>query len=527
MPFAQASVRELVSAATLDRGVRLRGELRDRMEYCFGTCLGDVRLHFSEGSRIANERLGSLAFAVDGHVCFRPGFDESLGSAFTAVLAHEMAHVVQKRLRGNDAVGERAPSALLEREAMRSTAQVQGGEGVSPLTPDLWEGPRCWDIEGHYYTIFAVALVAGLPLRDAARVAFFAQFPDQVKELDAIPAGTGWIEGYGQFTLLDMAVNVMMTEYWAVEHSGAFVHKHTGWAWTNYLTDPWIREYWDNQLLGAVQYCQHHWEIQTGLHSLTGRDAEQETIFRTQKLDHLQPDTFEFGLAIHAYGDSFAHRVACKPPVMYAAPAGHFCKGHAADMINCRKDDYRRYAYGLLEIFSRRWQTPKLTVERAKEFSQAIDNVCGLTNPCNQIELLLNLADDAWHVSPYFETEAPRLQSVHTSIASWIWRPAADSVPWIDFQKESGVFGKPDKSWMELDLAHDTYVQSGYQCAKVWCDGARLAGMPAFNDQLYIDNLIHSEAMKMFDLPQFYGQIPADEERRNSRLFMPKLREYR
>jgi hypothetical protein len=506
--------RQLVSAATSDIGLQLEGQTRALMEHCFETKLDHVRLHFSEASGEANRAFGSLAFAVDGHICLLPEFETSGGEAYTRVLAHEIAHVIQKKLGIGDRRDRGASARVLEREAERAAAQVLCGERVLRLTPDGSKAPRCWDIEGHYYTILWVALEAGLSLKDACRVAFFAQFPDQVKELDAIPEGFHWVERYGEFT----ALNTMMGEYWVYEKLSALSEQAFG----SSKAAPWIREYWENQMLEVVEHCQHNWEIQAGLHSLTGRDAEEETTKRKNILDHIkQPDTFEFGLAVHAYGDSFAHRVACNPPVMYAAPLGHALKGHAADMINRRRSDYSRYAFALLDLFKTRWGTVGPHGPEVLELNNKIDRISGLTNPAVQIDLLVKLADDAWKLGPHYESEKSHLRyhGIDPHVGAWIWRPAADSVPWIDFQRtEAGTFGGRGKSWLNIDLSTDTNVKTASRCASVWCEGARLAGMPAFNDELYLDNLAKAKVLGWFSMPQYEGQVPEDEERRKSQI---------
>ena len=86
----------IVQAATADPGSGFDSSLRSMMEDGFGVNLRHVRLHSTPESLAANRALRSLAFVVDGHICLRPGFDASLGPIFPCVLAHELAHVMQK-----------------------------------------------------------------------------------------------------------------------------------------------------------------------------------------------------------------------------------------------------------------------------------------------------------------------------------------------------------------------------------------------------------------------------------------------
>jgi hypothetical protein len=83
-------------------------------------------------------------------------------------------------------------------------------------------------------------------------------------------------------------------------------------------------------------------DIQEGLHALTGRDAEVETRYRAEILLRTPIRSMEFGLGIHAYGDSFAHRQMNGDGKMYIGPRGHL--DHAieedpkADLTRC--NDY-------------------------------------------------------------------------------------------------------------------------------------------------------------------------------------------
>jgi hypothetical protein len=42
--------------------------------------------------------------------------------------------------------------------------------------------------------------------------------------------------------------------------------------------------------------------------------------------------------------------------------------------------------------------------------------------------------------------------------------------------------------------------------------------MPAFNDELYLDNLAKAKVLGWFSMPQYEGQVPEDEERRKSQI---------
>jgi hypothetical protein len=94
---------------------------------CFGADLDDIRIHRSAASDSLNRASGSLAFAVDNHIGFKTGFDESYGELFLCGLAHELVHVLQKR-RARKASKQTLGSAwVLEEEADRIACEVLRG----------------------------------------------------------------------------------------------------------------------------------------------------------------------------------------------------------------------------------------------------------------------------------------------------------------------------------------------------------------------------------------------------------------
>jgi hypothetical protein len=100
--------------------------------------------------------------------------------------------------------------------------------------------------------------------------------------------------------------------------------------------------------------------IQQGLHSLTGELAELETLKRLAILLNADPRKIDFGLAIHAFGDSFAHR---NGEYMYKGPTGHGPDGHEPDLIGApRAALYERYVRLLYQAallkFPERQQRP-------------------------------------------------------------------------------------------------------------------------------------------------------------------------
>ena len=356
--------KQLIDAAIQEQGSPIDPCLLPRIESSFETSFRDVRLHCSPASQAANKALGSLAFTVDEHICFSPEIlkpeiasaradSQSVHSvSFVYLLAHELAHVVQKR-RGKQRVGStrREPAEEhLEREACMLAIRALRGERVEHVTPDTSPAPRLYGPAGHYYTALWTCLAVGFDLDIAQKSAFYTQLPDQVKELDATAAGISMVESAGE------------------------------------LTAPTINPI--GKAIAARDIWQE-WVVQTGLHSLTGESATSETQTRTDTLRTLKPGTLEFGLGIHAYGDSFAHRDLETGTYMYSPVLGHSVEKahhidpHNPDKIEMRRPLYKDYGsqlYKLLSAMSAR----KAWVD-ADQFSTDLDGVSALQGEDKQI----------------------------------------------------------------------------------------------------------------------------------------------
>jgi hypothetical protein len=284
----------------LDRGTRLF------MEHGFGEDFRDVTVAVYRGGDPPGPPAWTIADRI--HIAERWYAPETaLGRH---VLAHELAHVVQKR---RPMAGQ--PSRLaIEAEAQAAANRVGAGGRFTCSLADHPAQPRAWGVAGHYYTSYFVLLAAGVDHPTAAQMAFYAQMPDQVDELDATERG---IDFFNQGEAMGMA--------------GGF--NPVGM---------------NQQVLDL--------NVQMGLHSLTGRDSAEETELRRARLAAADFGSFEFGLAIHPYGDSFAHRMVDKPSKMYMAPLGHAVEKingrdpHCPDYIQQRPALYREYAQGLYDI---------------------------------------------------------------------------------------------------------------------------------------------------------------------------------
>lgn len=273
----------------LHRREYLPDALRQRLERGFAVDLSAVRVHRCRTARRLTEKLGTVACAVDGAIFLGADVPDM-------VLAHEVVHLLQARLPGAGRV------AAAEAEAHHLAARALAGLPCRVAVPADAAQPLRWEEAGHYYTVYYVALACGLPNDDAMRIAFWTQFPDEVSELDAVKAG------------FDMPRA-------ARDQVGAWLYEDTG-----------IRESIEQFVVGlnndivnamglpgghmtyvkAEPYkdLQVNLDVQRGLHCLTGANWDDETSRRawaSGKAD-LSDGYFEFGMSLHCFGDSYAHR---------------------------------------------------------------------------------------------------------------------------------------------------------------------------------------------------------------------------
>jgi Domain of unknown function (DUF4157) len=104
----------------LGAGQPLEGGVRTRMEGAFGHDFSAVRVHTGAHAASMSDRLGARAFTVGTNVAFAAGEYKPGSLVGDALLAHELAHVVQQGSSGGPAAEETA----LERDADASAASV-------------------------------------------------------------------------------------------------------------------------------------------------------------------------------------------------------------------------------------------------------------------------------------------------------------------------------------------------------------------------------------------------------------------
>ena len=108
---------------SLGIGRSLDGDARRRMESVYGASFGNVRIHTDASSAALAERFNARAFTVGEHVAFGPGEYQPGTIAGDALIAHELAHVVQQSAASEIAAPTRwsdSASSRLEHDADRA-----------------------------------------------------------------------------------------------------------------------------------------------------------------------------------------------------------------------------------------------------------------------------------------------------------------------------------------------------------------------------------------------------------------------
>jgi hypothetical protein len=356
-----------------DSGETIEPALRRDMENLFGADFTGIRVHCSDAAAVATALIGGKACTDGRDIFFRRGMYRPETARGRLLLAHELAHVVQKQ-RGRQvrtANGRSPGTARLEREAYIAAHRVLRKQPANALSADPSTDLRAWGEAGHYYTVYWVALACGWPNNHAQRLAFYAQMPDQVIELDAIPQG---FTAIGPSGLGEDAYNFAFKGGFRAapleDHQLILaVPDDAPWyrpAKLNHSTDqytPYSRERPTLYISpGGVHYSSD--DVQMGLHCLTGEESNMETTKRADRIRRLPLDDFtrpvtslsverqlcDLGLALHAYGDSFAHRDLHNPMQMYLAPLGHGFHGSQPDYIYEHRQFYVQYGLGMYRL---------------------------------------------------------------------------------------------------------------------------------------------------------------------------------
>jgi len=115
-------------AAERGRGAPLPADVREDMSRALGDSFGDVRVHTDPLAAALARSVQARAFTTGADIFFAGDSYEPGSAQGRALLAHELAHVVQQRgtpTSGDLRVSE--PGDQLERDAERAAAAVAGG----------------------------------------------------------------------------------------------------------------------------------------------------------------------------------------------------------------------------------------------------------------------------------------------------------------------------------------------------------------------------------------------------------------
>lgn len=137
-----ASVRQ-----QLGKGEALPGDVRSRMESAFGTSFSGVRLHADSTGASLSSELNARAFTVGEHVAFGAGEFQPGTIAGDALIAHELAHVVQQggashhQAMGKSEDGESALEADADQSAFGAVSSLWS-EFQGSVAPAIRSGLR-------------------------------------------------------------------------------------------------------------------------------------------------------------------------------------------------------------------------------------------------------------------------------------------------------------------------------------------------------------------------------------------------
>jgi hypothetical protein len=122
----------------LGDGSALPGPVRSRMESAFGTDFSQVRVHTNGGATAQADRLNARAFTLGQHVAFGTGEYQPGTPLGDALLAHELAHVLQQRDAETSAVAGEMDANVSVASGLEADADRSALSAVAAL----WQGGK-------------------------------------------------------------------------------------------------------------------------------------------------------------------------------------------------------------------------------------------------------------------------------------------------------------------------------------------------------------------------------------------------
>jgi hypothetical protein len=324
-----------------------------------------VRVHASSYSP---SLISSSAFTSEGDIFFRgecPA-DDLVGQF---LLAHEMAHVLQVRAAKNGARNRPAGSICqIEAEASLAALAFVAGLPCCALSAAPPDATYTWGPVGHFYTVYYIALAAGFVGDDAFKLAFYTQLCDQLWELDAVDVIGNWLTRY--YELKEEASFLRNESRGNPWFSGGYVRRRS-YELQNvappgmhyWSRESWLQRYGKTTRDYMIYPLDYAVAIQRGLHCLTGDDSKSETQRRKERLEagNISKPAI-YGLHIHAFGDSFAHRRIGDEGCLYSTGLGHAVEGvnvvygnEMAKLYHLTKNSFMSWATWVDNIANRPW----------------------------------------------------------------------------------------------------------------------------------------------------------------------------
>jgi len=231
---------------------------------------------------------------------------------------------------------------------------------------------------GHFYTVYFVSLAAGFDEETAFRNAFYSQMPDMVNELDAIEVQKHYVFTWmNPYNHVADALEEAYTD--AINMYADFESGLVSWASGGLIQMRRSRSYPQSTRVDQARRTRD--DIQRGFHDLTGGLSAEERAFRDRTLSSYEPGSLEFGLTLHAYGDSYAHSVMRLEDFLYQTGWGHLKHWTHPDEIHRRPDLYAAYVSDLFqslsEIARAQGLTPRLSEEQLEEFIRTVSSIDG------------------------------------------------------------------------------------------------------------------------------------------------------
>ncbi len=334
MPASRLSPADLTFLSA-SPGATVPGALLHRARSVLGCDFQSVVLHASDASAKACRALGAAAFVHGEHVFLGEGTFRPDEPGFVALLAHELAHVVQQR-RGRAGSGVSGARPALEAEADLAASSVMHGVPFRVSLADETGAPACWNLAGHYFLPYLMFLNFGVDPDLARRIALWCWLPDQVEEFDAAHVGFNWVR---DIPILSDPFSPQWREtqdnYRKYEAEALAAGGEAGQGQPLVYRRPTAPV--ASSYASESQYVR---SVHSGLHVLDGERAADEARRRAGDFTnsaHL-PILFR-AIILHAYGDCFSHAKMgidndeLWGPTVLGVPVGHGIDGHESDDI--------------------------------------------------------------------------------------------------------------------------------------------------------------------------------------------------